>query len=144
MDFSHIKNSIHYHIASEEYGMNLPPEAYGVEAMKYVKTANKPKILILFNEPSDNDYWMTNLKENNKWIGKYIISDVNLYLSGNAQECHSLFLVSSEAATDLEALLGKRGIYIPGFSVPQLVHKFRYANMYKMSITKDCSRIFPR
>jgi hypothetical protein len=102
--------------------------------------AGNKKVLIIFPLSSTTDFWMRRL---DKYCGDYFckdyfIYDLNSYLSNDSRECHRLYVISSETTPELERLLEENGLSVSDYSVPRLMHRFIYANMYKMDRRGNC------
>ncbi len=153
-DFSFIIDSLSHHQVSELYGMNLNlPEGLYAENLtadifgkalppeNYMNLYFMPKSLIIFKSQSENDFWMKGLDNvKRRFSSGYVNSDLNSYLSKYSRICHSLFLISSESIPDLEDLLDKKGISVSDYSSPELIHRYKYANLYKITRTKNCMK----
>jgi uncharacterized membrane protein len=99
------------------------------------------KTLILFPSQSQSDFWRTRLQHyfsRTPWSNEYLISDLNSYLSKDSWKCHYLFVVSSGPIPVIETLLEDKRIFISDYSVPKLIHRFKYADVYRMRRTTDC------
>jgi 4-amino-4-deoxy-L-arabinose transferase-like glycosyltransferase len=106
--------------------------------LQFEYSGNK-KVLITFPTKLDSDFWNTRMRKyTREYYNKFFISDLNSYLSNYSRACHRLYVMSSESADSLKSLLEKNGLAVSDYSIPQLMHRFNYANMYKMDRIKDC------
>lgn len=131
IDISYIGDSIGLHIRKNDFHIER-------RRVLLDENSNKSRILTVFASPLKNDDWMKILKISYKMAGRFLISDPNLYLSNEARRCHNLFLLSDESLPVLESLLVKKGLSVSDYSYPQLVHRYKYATLYKMERIKDC------
>ncbi|MBI4682702.1 MAG: glycosyltransferase family 39 protein [Nitrospirae bacterium] len=152
-DMVYIADSLNYHRLSELYGMNLHPGVYGLSVPadifgralppeNYMDLYNMPKTLIIFRSSLKNDFWMRSkeLLKRKFFFGDFINSDLKSYLSKDSRICHSLFLISNESVSALEDLLKDKGLSVSDYSVPELIHRYQYVNLYKITREKNCMK----
>jgi hypothetical protein len=114
-----------------------------VSILEHIADSNT-NILILFPSASKNEFWNRRFQyyfDQGKFIreAQYLVTDLNLYLSEKSKRCHKLFVLSDETIPPLIDLLEKKGLSVSDYSAPELIHRYKYANLYKMSRTTACN-----